>query len=117
NSGMADDVLVLTSDLSLTPENCAAFAKVGVLFANAPSLELCRPFQEGSRGFTAGEAAVGFVASGRRAGGYARILGGAMSQAGYHAISIAPDHEQVFRAFTAGVDDAGIDPLAVAYVT
>ena len=116
NSGMADDVLVLTSDLSLTPENCAAFAKVGVLFAHAPSLDVCRPFQEGSKGFTAGEAAVAFMVSGRRAGGYARVLGGAMSHDGYHAISIAPDHEQVFRAFAAAIDDSGVDPLTVAYV-
>jgi 3-oxoacyl-[acyl-carrier-protein] synthase II len=116
NAGMADDVLVLTSDLSLTPENCAAFAKVGVLFAQGSSLDVCRPFQEGSQGFTAGEAAVGFVVSGRPGGGYARVLGGAMSHDGYHAISIAPDHEQVFRAFTAGVTEAAVDPKAIAYV-
>src|SRR5260370_40961581 len=39
-----------------------------------------------------------------------------MSHDGYHAISIAPDHEQVFRAFSAAVEDAGVDPMAVAYV-
>ncbi len=58
-------MLVLTSDMSATAENCAAFAEVGVLFVDSPSLDACRPFQEGSRGFTAGEAAVGFIVSGR----------------------------------------------------
>ena len=116
NGGLCDDVLVLASDVSLTPENCAAFNKVGVLYADGPSLDICRPFQEGSRGFTAGEASVAFMLSGRPAGGYATMLGGAMSHDGYHAIHIAPDHAQVFRAFRAALADAGVDPAEVAYV-
>jgi 3-oxoacyl-[acyl-carrier-protein] synthase II len=116
NAGMVDDVLVLTSDVSLTPENCAAFNKVGVLFADGPSLDICRPFQEGSRGFTAGEAAVGFVLSGRPSGAYATVRGGAMSHDAYHAIHIAPDHNQVMRAFVEAIRDAEVDPLEVAYV-
>ncbi|MGA2519806.1 MAG: beta-ketoacyl synthase N-terminal-like domain-containing protein [Acidimicrobiales bacterium] len=116
NAGICDDVLVLTSDVSGTAENCAAFAKVGVLFVDSPSLDACRPFQEGSRGFTAGEAAVGFIVSGRRNGGYANILGGAMTHDGFHAIHIAPDHEQVFRAFASAIDNAGVHPHDIAYV-
>lgn len=116
NGGLCDDVLVIASDVSLTPENCAAFNKVGVLYADAPSLEICRPFQEGSRGFTAGEASVAFMVSGRPPGGYATMLGGAMTHDGYHAIHIAPDHEQVFRAFRAALADAGTNPAEVAYV-
>ena len=116
NAGMVDDVLVLTSDVSLTPENCAAFNKVGVLFADGPSLDICRPFQEGSRGFTGGEAAVGFVLSGRPSGAYATIRGGAMTHDAYHAIHIAPDHTQVMRAFTEAIRDAEVNPLDVAYV-
>jgi len=116
NAGMADDVLVLSADVSITPENCAAFNKLGALFVDAPSTETCRPFQEGSRGFTAGEGAVGFVVSGRPGGAYAKILGGAMTQDGYHPISIAPDHEQVFRAFRGAVEDAGVHPEEIAYV-
>ena len=116
NAGMADDVLVLNSDVSLTPENCAAFNKVGVLFADGPSLDICRPFQEGSRGFTGGEAAVGFVVSGRPAGGYANVLGGAMTHDAYHAIHIAPNHDQVMRAFRDAIEDSGVDPHEIAYM-
>jgi 3-oxoacyl-[acyl-carrier-protein] synthase II len=116
DAGMADDVLVLSSDLSLTPENCAAFAKVGVLFVDAPSLDACRPFQEGTRGFTGGEASVGFVMSRRPDGAHARLLGGAMTHDGYHAIHIAPTHDDVLRAFRTAVNDAGVHPHEVTYV-
>jgi 3-oxoacyl-[acyl-carrier-protein] synthase II len=115
-AGLADDVLVLSVDLSITPENCAAFNKLGALFVDRPSLETCRPFQEGSRGFTAGEAAVGFMVSGRPAGRYANILGGAMTHDGYHAISIDPNHEQVMAAFAGAVRDSGIHANDVTYV-
>jgi 3-oxoacyl-[acyl-carrier-protein] synthase II len=116
NAGMADDVLVLNSDVSLTPENCAAFNKVGVLFVDAPSLDTCRPFQEGSRGFTGGEASVGFIVSRRPGGAYGHVLGGAMTHDGFHAIHIAPDHEQIFRAFRTALDVAGVHPSEIAYV-
>ncbi|HTZ07823.1 MAG TPA: beta-ketoacyl synthase N-terminal-like domain-containing protein [Acidimicrobiales bacterium] len=116
NAGMADDVLVIMSDISLTPENCAAFAKVGVLFVDGPSMDLCRPFQEGSRGFTAGEAAVAFVVSRRPGGSYATVLGGAMTHDGYHAIHIAPDHTQVFAAFVGAIEHSGVHPSEIAYV-
>src|SRR6202166_1348091 len=96
--------------------SCWACNKLGALFVDAPATDTCRPFQEGSRGFTAGEAAVGFVVSGRPGGAYGRVLGGAMTHDGYHALSIAPDHEQIFRAFANAVDDAGVDPGEIAYV-
>ena len=116
DSGIADDVLVVTSDISLSPENCAAFAKVGVLFVDGPSLDSCRPFQEGSRGFTAGEASVGMVVSGRPDGSYATIRGGAMSHDAYHAISIDPSHREIRRAFTSALENAGVHPSEIAYM-
>ncbi len=39
-----------------------------------------------------------------------------MTHDGYHAIHIAPDHEQVFRAFAAAIDNAGVHPHDIAYV-
>ena len=63
DAGIVDDVLVLTSDMSITPDGAAAFAQVGVMIMDGPSMDVCRPFQEGSRGFTAGEASVGFILS------------------------------------------------------
>jgi 3-oxoacyl-[acyl-carrier-protein] synthase II len=115
-AGIADDVLVLTSDISVNPENCAAFVKVGVLFVDEPSMDGCRPFQEGSRGFSAGEAAVGMVVSGRSDGAYASVLGGAMSHDGHHVISIDPTFSQVRRAFTTALDNAGVHPAEIAYL-
>ncbi len=116
DAGIVDDVLVLTSDMSITPDGAAAFAQVGVMIMDGPSLDVCRPFQEGSRGFTAGEASVGFVLSRRPVGAYANVLGGAMTHDGYHAISIAPGHQEVRRAFTDALRNAGVAPQEIAYM-
>ena len=116
DAGIVDDVLVLTSDLSITPDGAAAFGQVGVMVLDGPSLDVCRPFQEGSRGFTAGEASVGIMVSRRPHGAYGHLLGGAMTHDGYHAISINPDRVEVHRAFHDGLADAGVRPEEVAYM-
>jgi 3-oxoacyl-[acyl-carrier-protein] synthase II len=116
DAGIVDDALVLTTDLSITPDGAAAFAQVGVMILDGPSLDVCRPFQEGSRGFTVGEGAVGFVLSRQPQGAYARVLGGAMTHDGYHAISIAPDRNEVFRTFRDALDDAGVRAEDIAYM-
>ncbi len=116
DAGIVDDVLVLTSDMSITPDGAAAFAQVGVMIMDGPSLDVCRPFQEGSRGFTAGEASVGFILSRRPVGAYAKILGGAMTHDGYHAISIAPGRVEVMRAFTDALANSGVAPEEIAYM-
>ncbi len=116
DAGIVDDVLVLTSDMSITPDGAAAFAQVGVMIMDGPSLDVCRPFQEGSRGFTAGEASIGFVVSRRPIGAYANVLGGAMTHDGYHAISIAPGHQEVRRAFTDALQNAGVAADEIVYM-
>lgn len=116
DAGIASDVLVLASDLSGTPENIRAFVDVGVLVTDGPSLENCRPFQEGSRGFTGGEAAVGFIVSNRPAGSYATIRGGAMSHDAFHVISIDPDRAQVNRAFAEALENSGVAAEEIAYM-
>jgi 3-oxoacyl-[acyl-carrier-protein] synthase II len=116
DAGIADDVLVITTDLSATPENCRSFSDVGVVHLEAPSLEVCRPFQEGSLGFSAGEASVGMVVSGRPNGSYATVKGGAMTHDGFHAISIDPDRTQVRRAFTTALENAGVHPSQIVYM-
>jgi 3-oxoacyl-[acyl-carrier-protein] synthase II len=116
DAGIVDDVLVVTSDMSITPDGAAAFAQVGVMVMDGPSLDVCRPFQEGSRGFTAGEASVGFILSRRPVGAYAHVLGGAMTHDGYHAISIAPGRVEVMRAFTDALRNAGVAPEEIAYM-
>ena len=104
NAGIATDVIVIASDVSVTPENARSFGNLGVLHIDAPPWDVCRPFQEGSRGFNPGEASVAMVVSGRPQAAYARVLGGAMSSDGYHPVSIAPDYAQVRRAFTGALD-------------
>jgi 3-oxoacyl-[acyl-carrier-protein] synthase II len=116
DNGLADDVLVLTSDLSGRPELCKGFVDTGVLFTDAPSFDVCRPFQEGSRGFSGGEAAIGMLVSSNPTGAYATVLGGAMTHDGHHAISINADAHQVRRAFLSALADAKIDPTQITYM-
>jgi 3-oxoacyl-[acyl-carrier-protein] synthase II len=115
-SGLASDVLVLATDLSGTPENIHAFNDLGVLIVDSPAFEACRPFQEGTRGFVGGEAVIAMIVSGKPAGSYAKIRGGSMSHDGFHAISINPDHKQVFRAFRHALENSATDPSEIAYV-
>jgi 3-oxoacyl-[acyl-carrier-protein] synthase II len=115
-AGLATDVLVLATDLSGTPENIRAFSDLGVLIVDSPAFDACRPFQEGSRGFVGGEAAIAMIVSARPSGSYANIRGGAMTHDGYHAISINPDHKQVLRAFSGALENSGVDASEIAYV-
>jgi 3-oxoacyl-[acyl-carrier-protein] synthase II len=116
NAGLATDVVVIASDVSVSPENARAFGGLGVLHIDAPSWDVCRPFQEGSRGFNPGEASVAMVVSGRPEASYATVLGGAMTSDAYHPVSIAPDYEQVRRAFTGALDDSGVRGTDIAYL-
>jgi 3-oxoacyl-[acyl-carrier-protein] synthase II len=116
DAGLATDVVVLATDLSGTPENIRAFSDLGVLIVDSPPFESCKPFQEGSRGFVGGEATIAMIVSRQPAGSYATIRGGAMSHDGFHAISINPDHKQVFRAFRDALVNSGVDASEIAYV-
>ena len=81
-----------------------------------PAFEACRPFQEGSRGFVGGEAAVSMVLSGNEAGTYASVLGGAMTMDASNLVGVAPDLEELFRCFRLAMDDAGTSFEDVAYL-
>ncbi len=116
DAGIASDVIVLATDLSCNPQNLRAFSDLGTAVLNLPALDGCRPFQEGSRGFVGGEAAVATVLSGEANGSYASVLGGSMTHDGYHSVSIAPDLEQMFRCFELALANAGVDPADVAYL-
>lgn len=116
NAGLADDVLVVATDVSLAPEMCASFGSLGPLRVDAPPWEVCRPFQEGSLGFNPGEASVGMVVSSQGDFSYGSVLGGAMSFDAFHPISIAPDGDHVKRAFAGALADAGLDGSEIAYL-
>ena len=110
DSGMATDVIVVATDISATPENVKPFVDLGVCVADRAPLDGCRPFQEGSGGFIVGEASVAMVMSSSPNGGYARVLGGAMTQDAHHVISIEPSYAQLRRCWTTGLANAGVHP-------
>jgi 3-oxoacyl-[acyl-carrier-protein] synthase II len=115
-AGLVSDVVVVAADFSCVPEILQGFRDLGVAVTDAPALEACRPFQQGSRGFVMGEAAAAFVVSDRSQAPYGRLLGGAMSQDGHHVVSLAPDHEQVLRCVREAMAAAGVCGGDVAYL-
>ena len=115
DSGKVEDVVVVAADLSFTPEVVAGFTRMGAAAVDVEPLEACRPFQDGGKGFPPGEAAVGLVLSSRPVGGYAHLLGGAMTSDGYHATSMDPRHTEVIRCVAEALADAGVEPGDVAY--
>jgi 3-oxoacyl-[acyl-carrier-protein] synthase II len=113
---IVDDVVFVATDVSASPENVLHFNRLGVTITDAPPLDVCRPFQEGSRGFIMGEAAVGMVLSGRSPDPYAHVLGGAMSHDAHHVTSIDPNLASVTECFRAAFDDAGVRACDVRYL-
>jgi 3-oxoacyl-[acyl-carrier-protein] synthase II len=116
DSGYADDVVVVTTDLSATRPIVRDFVNLGVAITDAPPLDACRPFQRGSRGFTFAEAAAAVVVSRHGSDSYARILGGAMGHEAYHAISLDPDPQHVIATVNDALSDAGVEAAAVRYL-
>jgi 3-oxoacyl-[acyl-carrier-protein] synthase II len=116
DTGIVSDVLLLATDLSGIAQNIPWFRDLGAAVLDRPAFDGCRPFQEGSRGFVGGEASVAMVLSSRPDGGYATVLGGAMTNDGHHAIALAPDHVQIFRCFEEATRNARVDPSEIAYL-
>lgn len=116
DAGVVDDVVFVSTDLSVTPENALHFVNLGVAVVDAEPLDACRPFQEGSRGFSLGEASVSFVLSRRAARPYATTLGGAMSHDGHHVTSIDPNLTHVRSCFADALDNAGVTAADIRYL-
>ncbi|GAA5161650.1 MULTISPECIES: beta-ketoacyl synthase N-terminal-like domain-containing protein [Amycolatopsis] len=116
DAGIVDDVVFVATDLSATPENVLHFTRLGVAVVDTDPLDACRPFQEGSRGFPAGEAAVAFVLSNHAERPYALALGGAMSHDAHHVTSVDPGLEQVRGCFRDALANAGVPASAVRYL-
>jgi 3-oxoacyl-[acyl-carrier-protein] synthase II len=116
-SGFATDVVVSGTDLSVTPENAWHFDALNVLARQGPPEQACRPFQEGSQGFIAGEASVAMVVT-RQPGvaAYAHVLGGGLTHDAFHPIAIKPDGIQVAAAWSQAMDDAHVRPDDIVYV-
>lgn len=116
DAGIVSDVILLATDLSGIPQNLRAFSDLGACVLDTPPLDACRPFQEGSRGFVGGEAAVAMVLSGSDTGSYGSVLGGGMTSDGYHSAAIAPDFEEIHRCFRIALANTGVDPSEVGYL-
>ena len=116
DAGLVDDVVLISTDLSLTPDTIEGFIRMGVAVGDSDPLDASRPFQEGSRGFGLGEASVAMVVSNQDSDSYARVLGGAMSHDAFHVVSIDPSHEQVFGCVRSALEVAGVDPAEVRYM-
>ncbi|MFE3447020.1 beta-ketoacyl synthase N-terminal-like domain-containing protein [Nocardia sp. NPDC059180] len=115
DSGLADDVVCVATDLSATPDMVEHFVRLGAAVTDAEPLQACRPFQEGSRGFSMGEASVGFVLSRSVARPYATVLGGAMTNDAYHVVSVDPGHRQIVECARRALDKAGVSARQVRY--
>ncbi|MUL75294.1 beta-ketoacyl synthase N-terminal-like domain-containing protein [Mycolicibacterium sp. CBMA 226] len=114
--GIVDDVVFVSTDLSLTTENVAHFVKLGVAVIDSEPLDACRPFQEGSRGFAVGEASVAFVLTNQQTRGYAAMLGGAMTHDGYHVTSVDPARAHVDECVVAALENAHVHPEDIAFL-
>lgn len=116
-SGFASDVVVIGTDLSVTPENAWHFDALKVIATEGAPEQACRPFQEGSQGFIAGEASAALVLTRRDHGeAYVHVFGGALTHDAFHPIAIKPDGLQVAAAWSQAMDDAGVQPAEIAYV-
>ncbi len=110
DADLVDDVLIVATDLSATPEIVGMFTRLGVAITDDEPLSACRPFQDGSRGFSFGEASIAFTMTNRDdVAGYADVLGGAMAHDGFHPTSIDPSLTHVRRCVDEAIDSAGVD--------
>lgn len=116
DTGFVDDVVFVSTDLSLTPENVEHFVRLGVGVVDTEPLDACRPFQEGSRGFPAGEAAISFVLSRRAERPYVNVRGGSMSHDAYHLTSVDPARTEVDRCVLDALRAADVSPHEITYL-
>ncbi|WP_228000715.1 beta-ketoacyl synthase N-terminal-like domain-containing protein [Nocardia australiensis] len=115
DAGVADDVICVATDMSATPDMLEHFVELGAAVADADPLEASRPFQEGSRGFSMGEASVAFVLSRSVERPYAAVLGGGMTNDAHHVISVEPGHDQIFECARRALANADVAPHEVRY--
>lgn len=116
DAGVVDDVVFVATDLSITPENVRHFVQLGVAVVDEEPLTACRPFQQGSRGFSLGEASVSFVLSTRAERPYALALGGAMSHDAHHVTSIDPALTHVTDCVREALANTGVSASSVRYL-
>lgn len=115
-SGTATDVVVAGAEFCVIAEIVNGFRRMRVLVGEGAPASDCRPFQEGSRRFFLGEAAVAVVVSARADAPRATYLGGAATHDAFHLVAPAPDGAQLERCYRAALDVAGAKPGDVGLV-
>jgi 3-oxoacyl-[acyl-carrier-protein] synthase II len=116
DAGIADDVLVCAVDLPNIAEDVRHFAKMRALVTVGDPMDVCRPFQVGTRGFVTGDGAVVYVLTHQDVAGYADVLGAASTHDPFHPISINPDYTVLADAYELALANAGVDGGDVAYL-
>jgi 3-oxoacyl-[acyl-carrier-protein] synthase II len=115
-SGVATDVVVAGAEFCLIDEIITGFRRMRVLLGEGRSPADCRPFQEGSRGFFLGEAAVALVVTDRSDAARATVLGAATSHDAFHLVAAEPEGRELERCLRDALDAVGADPADVAVV-
>jgi 3-oxoacyl-[acyl-carrier-protein] synthase II len=122
--GDADVMMAGGAEAVITPVAVGAFAQMKALSTrNETPEKASRPYDAGRDGFVIGEGAVVFVLEERehalRRGAriYAELLGYGATADAHHLSSLAPDAEGSRRSMQLSLDDAGVDPARVGYVS
>jgi 3-oxoacyl-[acyl-carrier-protein] synthase II len=115
-AGVASDVVVAGAELCVIGEVVTGFRRMRVLLGENRSLDECRPFQQGSRGFFLGEAAAALVVSPRTDAGRARYLGGATTHDAHHLVATEPEGREMERCLVEALKGAGATPGDVGVV-
>lgn len=122
--GSADVVLAGASEAPISPVAMACCDTVRITSRrNAEPASAARPFDRTRDGFVLGEGAAVLVleererALRRGARVYAELAGYASRAAAEHMTGLGPDGTELAAAIGAALDEAGLDPSAVEYVS
>jgi len=115
-SGLATDVVVAGAEFCLIDEIITGFRRMRVLPGDGRPATDCRPFQQGSRGFFLGEAAVAVVVTDRADGGRGTFLGGATTHDAFHPVAAEPEGRELERCLREALAAADAAPGDVGLV-
>jgi 3-oxoacyl-[acyl-carrier-protein] synthase II len=123
-SGVATDVVVAGAEFCLIDQVMTGFRRMRVLLGDGKPATDCRPFQEGSRGFFLGEAAVALVVTAPvSAGGAvdagavrATYRGGATTHDAFHLVAPEAGGRELERCLREALADADAEAADVAVV-
>lgn len=115
-AGTVTDVVVAGAEFCLIAEVISGFRRLRVLLADGAPVTDCRPFQQGSRRYFLGEAAVGMVLTGNVERPRATYLGGAGTHDAFHLVAPEPDGVQLERCHRDALAAAGVKPGDVGLV-